>query len=286
MGQHKNPRHCDGSFGRVDRKRGSAFCQGMVALLTSIHRYPVKGLSADRLQAVDLAADRLIPFDRRFAIAHGSAPVSSAAPDWMSKAHFLQVMSVPKLAALETVFDDATATLEVRRNGRQIVRGELTSRTGCTVIEQFFAAYAKNDLRGAPRIVDLGAGGYTDVDAPFLSIINLASVRDLERVVGKTVDPMRFRGNLLVDGLEPWSEMGWVGETLTLGGATLKVEAIIGRCAATNANPTTGQRDLTIPHDLQRGFGHTDCGVYVRVTGGGRIAVGDGIEVAEQGHAE
>lgn len=247
----------------------------MNARVTSIHRYPVKGLSAETLETVELETDRLIPFDRRFAIAHGSAPVDPAAPEWHSKAHFLQVMSVPKLAALETVFDDATATLEIRRNGRQIARGDLTSRTGCTVIEQFFAAYAKSDLRGAPKVVDLGQRGYTDTDAPYLSVINLASVRDLERVVGRTVDPMRFRGNLLVDGLEPWVEMGWVGRTLTIGGATLRVEEIIGRCAATNVDPATGQRDLTIPHDLQRGFGHTDCGIYVRVTGPGRVAVGD-----------
>lgn len=247
----------------------------MNARVTSIHRFPVKGLSAETQEAVELETDRLIPFDRRFAIAHGSAPVDPAAPEWHSKAHFLQVMSVPKLAALETVFDDATATLEIRRNGRQIARGDLTSRTGCTVIEQFFAAYAKSDLRGAPKVVDLGQRGYTDTDAPYLSFINLASVRDLERVVGRTVNPMRFRGNLLVDGLEPWVEMGWVGRTLTIGGATLRVEEIIGRCAATNVDPATGQRDLTIPHDLQRGFGHTDCGLYLRVTAGGRIVSGD-----------
>ena len=251
----------------------------MNARVISIHRFPVKGLSAQTLESVELTADRLIPFDRRFAIAHGSAPLNPGAPDWLSKAHFLQVMSVPKLAALETLFDDATATLEIRRNGRSIAHGELTSRTGCTVIEQFFAAYAKNDLRGAPKVVDLGERGYTDVDAPFLSIINLASVRDLERVVGKPVDPMRFRGNLLVDGLEPWAEMGWVGKSLTLGAATVLVEEITGRCAATNANPQTGQRDLTIPHDLQRGFGHTQCGIYVRVTQGGRVATGDALTV-------
>ena len=80
--------------------------------------------------------------------------------------------------------------------------------------------------------------------------------------------------------MEAWEEMGWVGSTLALGAATARVEQIIGRCAATNANPETGQRDLTIPHDLQRGFGHTDFGIYVRVTGAGRIATGDALTPA------
>jgi uncharacterized protein YcbX len=253
----------------------------MSANVTSIYRYPVKGLSADPLDAVDLEADRLLPFDRRFAIAHGSAPVDPASPEWLSKAHFLQVMSVPKLAALETGFYPATTTLEVRRNARTVARGDLTSRTGRAVIEQFFAAYAKSDLRGAPKVVDLGDRGYTDVDAPFVSIINLASVRDLERVVGAEVDPLRFRGNLMIDGVPAWAEMGWVGKTLQIGSATAQVEEITGRCAATNANPKTGQRDRTILPDLQRGFGHTQCGIYVRVTKAGRIETGDPVTIID-----
>ncbi len=253
----------------------------MSITIASIHRFPVKGLSADTLQSADLSVDRLIPHDRRFAIAHGSAPINPAAPEWQSKAHFLQVMSVPKLAALETVYDAETTSLEIRRNGRQIARGTLDSRTGCTVIEQFFAAYAKNDLRGAPKVIDLDHGGFTDVDQPFISIINRASVRDLERVVGGPVDPMRFRGNLLIDGAEPWAEAGWVGRRLRVGDVELLVEEPIGRCAATNANPNTGVRDLTIPRDLQRGFGHSDCGIYVRVTAGGPMSVGDTIDVID-----
>ena len=47
------------------------------------------------------------------------------------------------------------------------------------------------------------------------------------------------------------------------------------RCAATNVDPDTGARDLTIPETLLRSFGHADCGVYAEVIEGGEIKVGN-----------
>lgn len=253
----------------------------MSITLAGLRRYPVKGLSAQALESVDLLPDRVFPHDRRFAIAHGTAPVDHAAPKWLPKAHFLQLMSNPRLAALAAEYDDASATLVLKRGGRAVARGELSTATGRTVIEQFFAAYMKSELRGAPRLVDRVDDAFADAEAPFVSIINPASVADLERVVGKPVNPGRFRGNILVDGAAPWTEFGWVGKRLRIGAAELKVEERIGRCAATNVDPDTGQRDLTVPRDLSRGFGHEDCGVYARVTVGGRIAPGDSVTVLD-----
>jgi hypothetical protein len=49
----------------------------------------------------------------------------------------------------------------------------------------------------------------------------------------------------------------------------------IVRCAATNVDPLTGVRDMTIPQTLMQTFDHMDCGVYAEVVTGGEIAVGD-----------
>ncbi len=253
----------------------------MSVTVAALHRYPVKGLSAQALAAVELRPGRTIPHDRRFAVAHGTAPIDPAAPKWLAKAHFLQLMSNPRLAALAAEYDPESATLALKRGGRVVARGTLSTQTGRTVIEQFFAAYLKAELRGAPKLVDRGDEAFSDADAPFLSIINRASVADLERVVGRPVDPGRFRGNVLVDGAEPWAEFGWVGRRLRVGSAELTVEERIGRCAATNVDPATGQRDLTVPRDLLRGFGHDDCGVYARVTAGGQVAPGDPVTVLD-----
>ena len=47
------------------------------------------------------------------------------------------------------------------------------------------------------------------------------------------------------------------------------------RCAATNVDPDTGARDLSIPDTLIRSFGHADCGVNAEVVEAGDIALGD-----------
>jgi hypothetical protein len=50
---------------------------------------------------------------------------------------------------------------------------------------------------------------------------------------------------------------------------------VIGRCRATGANPETGQQDADTMAALEGGFGHTDFGIYARVTRGGTVALGD-----------
>ncbi|MBT7360790.1 MAG: MOSC domain-containing protein, partial [Rhodospirillaceae bacterium] len=49
------------------------------------------------------------------------------------------------------------------------------------------------------------------------------------------------------------------------------------RCAATNVNPDTARRDMNLPRALQKGWGHTDMGVYARIVKPGEIRPGDTI---------
>ena len=96
---------------------------------------------------------------------------------------------------------------------------------------------------------------------------------------GADVDPVRFRANLLIDGLPSWEEFSWPGKHLKIGGATLEVIDPIRRCAATCVNPTTAERDLPIPTFLMEGYGHMNTGIYARVIEGGEIAVGNELTV-------
>jgi uncharacterized protein len=252
----------------------------MTAIVQALYRYPVKGLSAEALDRVDLRPGQAVPNDRRFAIAHGAASrLDPSNPTWMPKGFFLQLMSNEKLATLQTRFEPETCLLTISRNGRQVSRGKITEPTGRAVIEQFLAAYMGAGARGQPKLVECRGQPFSDTKQPFVSIINAASAMDLGRVVGKTVDPMRFRGNLLVENIPAWRELEWVGQTLRIGDVLLKVEERTGRCAATNVDPRTGARDLTLPRSMQHAFGHEDCGVYARVIEGGTIVPGDDITI-------
>ncbi len=254
----------------------------MPILLDDIYRHPVKGLTPERLDSAQVTAGQALPNDRRFALALGSTPVDGAIAEWMPKSSFLMLMRNEKLAQLQTVFDDETATLTVLRGGRQVARGNLTQRIGRTMIEDFFAAFMGGEARGRPTVVEAAAGHtMSDHANPVLSIINRESVADMARVVGKPVDPRRFRGNLLISGGRPWREFEWLGKTLRIGTATFVVTERIDRCGATNVNPDTAERDLNIPKSLQMGYGHIDCGVYARVVADGSIAAGDELLIEE-----
>jgi uncharacterized protein YcbX len=247
------------------------------AAIAHIYRYPVKGLNPEQLEQVELTAGQALPEDRRFAIAHGSTRIDPTNPGWKAKRHFLQLMENERLAALDCQFDAATGHLTIKRQGRQVARAQATDPMGRTILAQFFAAYIGAEVRGRPKLVEVPGVSFGDSERPVISIVNLASVRDLERVVGSAVDPLRFRANIYIDGAEAWAERQWVGHEIAVGFARLKAIDHIGRCAATNVDPKTAQRDLSILKALARGFGHDCMGVYAEVAEGGAIAVGDGI---------
>jgi len=249
----------------------------MTLALTHIYRHPVKGLTPEPLARVALTPGEGLPHDRRFAIAHGATRFDPAAPEWMPKTSFLMLMKDERLAKLRTAFDDATGVLTVERDGKPVARGSLEDPTGRTVLEQFFAAYLQAESRGAPKIVSAPGHMFSDVAAKGVSIIGLASIRDLERVVRAPIDPRRFRANVYFDGGRPWEEMQWVGGPIAIGPVRLEVLKPITRCAATNVNPETAERDMNLPLALQKGFGHPTMGIYARVLNAGTIAVGDAI---------
>ncbi|MCB2100688.1 MAG: MOSC domain-containing protein [Rhodobacterales bacterium] len=244
-----------------------------------IQRFPVKGLGPEDLRSVDLTPGEGLPEDRRFAIAHDPAGFDRDNPAWLPKTHFLMLARNEKLAALETQYDAAEQTLTILRHGRQVARGRLTTALGRAVIEDFFSAYMKGDTRGKPTVMEAPGHMFSDLRDKVVSLINLETLRDLERVTRQPVDPLRFRGNIIFDGHPAWREFDWVDRDITIGEVTLRGIKRIERCAATTVNPETAERDLNIPKALKMGFGHTDCGLYARVTGGGTLRLGNALTV-------
>ena len=255
--------------------------------VASLYRYPVKGLSPERLARADLVKGCYFPADRLFAVENGPSGFDAAAPQHQSKIKFLMLMRNEALARLTTRYDEASTTLIIEDGGREAVRGDLSRPDGCLVVEAFFRRYMPGELRGAPKLLAAPARfRFTDSRRGFVSIINLASVQAVEEMAGAPVDPLRFRGNVHVDGLAPWAEFDLVGKVLKgPSGLCLRVTKRIERCAATNVNPATGVRDRAIPTMLMRHLGHADCGVYAEVLRDGSIAEGERLRTEQPAQA-
>lgn len=249
--------------------------------ILSLYRYPVKGLSPQQLGGVRLEPGNTLPWDRAYAIENGPGRFDPDNPKHLPKINFLMLMRNERLAALRTEFDDETQTLTINRDGRQIAKGALGSKLGRQLIEQFLAGYMKDELKGPPRIVSAPGHSFSDVSAKCLHLVNLATIREVEGVVGRPLDPTRFRANVYFDGPEPWAEKNWLGRNLRIGEARLKVFAETNRCEATNVNPETAERDTAIPPTLLRTYGHTAVGVYATVATGGEVRPGDRIEILD-----
>ena len=91
------------------------------------------------------------------------------------------------------------------------------------------------------------------------------------------ISPLRWRGNIHLEGLDAWAEFDWVGKTIGIGSAEMEVREPIERCLATTANPETGKRDADTLGALNSNWGHQNFGVYAMVTKSGEIALGDAV---------
>ena len=254
----------------------------MTGVVTGLYRYPVKGLSADPLQSIAVGAGETLPFDRAWAIENGPTRFDPDAPAYLPPSSFLTLKREERLATLEARFEEQTSRLVLLRGGRPVASGDLSAPVGRQIIEQFLSAFMADRLRGRPRIVYAPGHSFSDTEEKRVHIISLRSLRDLERVVGRPVDPLRFRPNVVIDGPAPWAEFNWVGREIAIGTSNsqvvrLRVTSRTDRCAATNVDPATGARDMAIPASLQREWGHTDFGVYAEILSGGDLSVGDSL---------
>ena len=161
----------------------------MNTAVTAIYRYPVKGLSAEKMDRVALLPGECLPHDRRFAIALASTAFDPKYPEWLSKIHFAMLMRDEKLAQLNTRFDAESRILAISRDGQILLRSQITEPEGRCQIAQFFTDFLSKTVSGPLRIVS--APGHAFADArrkpnaatdKYVSLINLASVAALEAV--------------------------------------------------------------------------------------------------------
>jgi uncharacterized protein YcbX len=114
-------------------------------------------------------------------------------------------------------------------------------------------------------------------DGP-ISLIGSASFAAVTQERGESVDPARFRPNIILDTTQPFSEDGWVGRELTIGSAVLSVTMMSPRCAMVDMKTA----DLPAQHGNLLAVGRANranLGVIASVQAPGTIRVGDRVEI-------
>lgn len=135
---------------------------------------------------------------------------------------------------------------------------------------------------GGVRAVKLDRGTF---DALAVSLITTQSVHRLGVLAGRPLEVERFRPNLLIDahahghGHEAFTEDEWIGCTLRLGDALVRIDARDQRCVVVNIDPRTAQRDPAVFRTIAR-HRRARLGVYATTVRPGPVAVGDPVTLA------
>ena len=240
-----------------------------------LYRYPVKGLSAEALDEVEVAPGQALPWDRAFALAQGDAGFDPDRPEFLHKSNFMCLLKNAGIARLRAAFDPHDRMLTIRApDGSRVSQSPLTAG-GRAAIGAFLVAFLGDEARGEPRFHYVPGHVFGDQRRPAVSLLSLSSLSAFEHDIGASRDRIRFRANIYFSGCPPWAESEWIDRCVQVGSARLLVVKRTKRCNATQVNPDTAERDADPVRELLAKYGHADLGVHTEVVEGGRIAVGD-----------
>ena len=112
-----------------------------------------------------------------------------------------------------------------------------------------------------------------------VSLINVQSIIDFQKKIGKEIEVPRFRGNICIDGLKAWEERNWIGKIIKINDISFKVEKNIPRCVAINLKPKTDNNSLNLLHSLKKTYNHFDMGIYLTPLNDGKINISKSISL-------
>lgn len=247
----------------------------MAPRVCRLWRHPIKGHGVEALERVRLSPGATLPWDRVWAIAHDGARIGRDNAAWAPPANFSRGARTPELMAIRSRMNEDEGSVTLTHPRRPAITVDADQPAQAAQLIDWLRPLG-DASRALPAFVTRARGrGMTDSDWPSISILNVASLEALAKQVGRPLAMERFRGNIWLEGLDPWREFDWLGRDIAIGPARLRVRERITRCKATTVNPDTGRVDADTLGALQGGWGHQDFGLYAEVIAGGEIAAGD-----------
>jgi hypothetical protein len=256
--------------------------------VAALYRYPLKGFTPEPCDTVTVRPDGRIAGDRVLGVRLADNPAGDSA--WSPKAGMLVLMNTPGLARLQVRYDAAGKRLWIALDGA-VLADEALDAAGRSHLAAVLADYAlslpESPLKGRTDRLPLRIAGdgetprFHDAETGEVTLHGRGSLAAVAQAFG---DPgfseLRFRSNIAVEGLEPWEELAWVGRTVRIGSLLFDVTKDKGRCLATHANPSTGERDRQVMTTLTQQFGQQKptFAVSLRARAGGLVRLGDPVE--------
>jgi uncharacterized protein len=225
----------------------------LLGKVAALYRYPVKSMIGETLDEAQIGWHG-VDGDRRYAFLREGDP--SGFP-WLTAGRL-----------------DMLLKHAVEREGEHVfVRTPAGARYGIhdpALAAELSAAFGK-----PVRAVHLGSGVFDE--AP-ISLMSQQSLESLGDAVGMPpLDPRRFRPNVLIDAHSGgYPEDQWVGRSISIGAARIRVALRDVRCGMVNMDPDTLERTPAVLKTIaaQR---ETCLGVYAYVEQPGLIRAGDPI---------
>ena len=247
-------------------------------ILEKIYKYPIKGFSGIELETADLLNGDGIPNDRRYAVTRGVSPNG----EWMpARSYYINALVDGMLEFNLREHDNGT--IEITNPAGNSVLIDPNDSAGLQLANQGLAGFMSHagvdEHLPQPQIIERGTKGNWDYPDTPISIINAETVRTIGAALGYEMDPLRYRGNLVVDGLSAWEEFAMMGKRIRIGEAELEVMRPIPRCPAPGVNPVDGERDIDFEKIMPEHFGHVYCGMYAVVVKAGNISQSNTVEV-------
>ena len=112
-----------------------------------------------------------------------------------------------------------------------------------------------------------------------VSLLNTESINDFQKKIDKRIETSIFRGNICIDGIEPWKEREWIGKIIKINNVSFRVEKNIPRCVAINLKPQSDDNSLNLLQLLKKNYNHFEMGIYLTALDDGEINIGNTIDL-------
>lgn len=234
-----------------------------VGRVAALFRYPVKSMAAERLDTVDVGWHGFAG-DRRWAFVRADM-VRSGFP-------WLTIRERPDMCQYHSWFVEP----ERPNTSPTIVR--TPSGRDLDVVDPELARELGEGLQHDARLIKQDRGVF---DTMPLSLITVQSIAAIGASAGTTLDPRRFRPNLLIEASDdaPFQEDVWVSMVVQIGAVRMRIDKRDKRCIIVNVDPVTTERDRSVLQTIGR-ENDACLGVYGSTVQPGRVAVGDLVTVA------